>query len=25
MNILNRTYNTIKWFNIDKVIVNHRP
>ncbi|EBM2192952.1 tryptophanase leader peptide [Salmonella enterica] len=25
MNILNRTYNTIKWFNIDNVIVNHRP
>ncbi|EBV5086483.1 tryptophanase leader peptide [Salmonella enterica subsp. enterica serovar Ball] len=25
MNILNRTYNTIKWFNLDNVIVNHRP
>ncbi|EJG2385770.1 MULTISPECIES: tryptophanase leader peptide [Kluyvera] len=25
MNFHNRTYNTSKWFNIDNVIVNHRP
>ncbi|MFP5596962.1 MULTISPECIES: tryptophanase leader peptide [Kluyvera] len=25
MNFHNRTYNTAKWFNIDNVIVNHRP
>ncbi|MGL5701158.1 MAG: tryptophanase leader peptide [Kluyvera sp.] len=25
MNILTRTYKTSKWFNIDNVIVNHRP
>ncbi|HCR3982335.1 TPA: tryptophanase leader peptide [Kluyvera georgiana] len=25
MNILNRTYKISKWFNIDNVIVNHRP
>ncbi|WP_072129038.1 tryptophanase leader peptide [Kluyvera genomosp. 1] len=25
MNNLNRTYKISKWFNIDNVIVNHRP
>ncbi|EPK7358456.1 TPA: tryptophanase leader peptide [Kluyvera cryocrescens] len=25
MNSLNKTYKISKWFNIDNVIVNHRP
>ncbi|CAM8675786.1 MULTISPECIES: tryptophanase leader peptide [Enterobacteriaceae] len=25
MNIRTLTYNTSKWFNIDSIIVNHRP